>query len=168
MKLLHKIEKIIFNIELVAVILLLLSLSVFSFCQVILRNFFDYSVLWMAVYNSVALLVLTLLGATIATASFERSHINIDLVQGFLKFPYNKYVSAFITLIAAAACLTFVFFSWHFVQVTMQVGKDVTGIDTPEWVVAMVFPVCFASMSFKFFVSFLTDLQEIRRKEKES
>lgn len=168
MKILYKIERIIFNIELTAVVILLLTLSLFSFCQVILRNFFNYSVIWMAVYNCVALLVLTLLGATIATASFERSHININFAQGFLKYPYNKYLNAFITFVASASCLVFVFYSWHFVEVTREVGKLVAGINMPEWVVALVFPVCFFSMSFKFFVCFLTDLQDIRHKPKQS
>jgi TRAP-type C4-dicarboxylate transport system permease small subunit len=166
MKLLYKIERIIYNIELTAIVFLLLTLSIFAFTQVILRNFFDYSIIWMAVYNSMALLALALLGASIATSSFERSHINIDLVQGFLKSPYNKYLNAFLTFMAGSACLLFVTFSWHYVMVTREVGKIESAIYTPEWVITLVFPVCLLSMSFKFFVCFLTDLNDIRKGQK--
>jgi C4-dicarboxylate transporter, DctQ subunit len=165
MKLLYRIERIIYNIELTAIVILLLSLSIFAFIQVILRNFFDYSIIWMTVYNSMALLLLALLGASLATTSFERSHINIDLLQGFLKFPYNRYMNAFLTLVASLACLLFSSFSVHYVLVTKSVGKIEAAINTPEWVIALAFPVCLLSMSYKFFMCFLTDLIAIKTKE---
>lgn len=167
MKILYKIERVIYNIELTAIVLLLLSLSVFAFSQVVLRNFFSYSIIWMAVYNNMALLVLAMLGASIATTSFERSHINIDLFQGLLKFPYNKYLNAFLTFMAGIACLMFFFFAAHYVDVAQNVGKIEQAIHTPEWVVALIFPVCFLSMSYKFFVCFLTDVHDIRAKQKQ-
>ncbi|MFZ5562554.1 MAG: TRAP transporter small permease [Thermodesulfobacteriota bacterium] len=166
MKVFYRIERIIYNIELTAIVLLLLSLSVFAFCQVILRNFFDYSIIWMAVYNNMALLVLAMLGASIATSSFERSHINVDLFQGLLKFPYNKYLNAVLTFVAGIACLMFFFFAAHYVAVARNVGKVEQAIHTPEWVVALIFPVCFLSMSYKFFLCFLTDVNDIRTKQK--
>lgn len=164
MKILYKIERAIYNIELTAVVLLLLSLSVFAFIQVVLRNFFDYSIIWMAVYNSMALLALALLGASIATSSFERSHINIDLLQGVLKPPYNTYLNAVLTFSAGSACLLFVVFSSHYVMVTREVGKIEEAIHTPEWVITLIFPVCLLSMAFKFFVCFLTDVNDIRKR----
>ena len=167
MKVLYKIEKIIYNIELTAIVILLLSLSVFAFSQVILRNFFSFSIIWMAVYNNMALLVLAMLGASIATSSFERSHINIDLFQGILKFPYNRYLNAVLTFIASMACLMFFSFALHYVLVTRSVGKIEQAIHTPEWVITLIFPVCFLSMSYKFFVCFLTDLIEIKEKQKQ-
>ncbi|MEW6076350.1 MAG: TRAP transporter small permease subunit [Thermodesulfobacteriota bacterium] len=163
MKILYKIERIIYNVELTAIVLLLLSLSIFAFIQVVLRNFFDYSIIWMAVYNSMALLALALLGASIATSSFERSHINIDLLQGILKPPYNRYLSMFLMLVAALACLLFMKFSWDYVLVTREVGKIESAIHTPEWVITLMFPVCFLSMAFKFFVCFLTEINDIRK-----
>ncbi len=164
MKILHKIERIIYNIELTAIVILLMSLIVFAFIQVIMRNFFDSSSLWMATYNNVALLLLALLGASVATSSFERSHINIDLFQGILKFPYNIWLSSLLSLIAGVACLSFFFFSGHYMMVAKGVGKMVRDINTPEWVIVLIFPVCFLSMSYKFFICFLNDLNEIKRK----
>ena len=167
MKVLYKIEKIIYNIELTAIVILLLSLSVFAFSQVVLRNFFSFSIIWMAVFNNMALLVLAMLGASIATSSFERSHINIDLFQGILKFPYNRYLNAVLTLIASMACLMFFSFAVHYVLVTRSVGKIEQAIHTPEWVITLIFPVCFLSMSYKFFVCFLTDLIEIKKQKQQ-
>lgn len=167
MKVLYKIERVIYNIELTAIVVLLLSLSIFAFSQVVLRNFFSFSIIWMAVYNNMALLVLAMLGASIATSSFERSHINIDLFQGILKFPYNKYLNAVLTFIASLACLMFFSFAVHYVLVTKSVGKIEQAIHTPEWVITLIFPVCFLSMAYKFFVCFLTDLIEIKEKQKQ-
>lgn len=164
MKILYKIEKIIYNVELTAIVILLLSLSVFAFSQVIMRNFFSYSIIWMATYNNIALLVLAMLGASIATSSFERSHINIDLFQGILPFPYNKYLNAVLTLIACAACVLFVFLAAHYVEVTKHVGKIEEAVHTPEWVITLIFPVCFCSMAYKFFMCFLKDLRDIKEK----
>ena len=123
MKILYKIERYIYKIELSFIVLLLLSLSVFAFCQVILRNIFSYSIIWMAVFNNMALLILAMLGASLATCSFERRHINIDLFQGILKPPYNKYLSVGINFAAGAACLMFFFFAAHYVVVSKSVGK---------------------------------------------
>jgi TRAP-type C4-dicarboxylate transport system permease small subunit len=166
MKILYRIERIIYNIELTAIVLLLLSLSVFAFSQVVMRNFFSFSIIWMAVYNNMALLVLAMLGASIATSSFERSHINIDLFQGILKFPYNKYLNAGLTLIASLACLMFFSFALHYVLVAKNVGKIEHAIHTPEWVIALIFPVCLLSMSYKFFMCFLTDVIDIKTNQK--
>ena len=162
METLYKIERILFKIELSLIVILLLFLSVFAFSQVILRNVFSSSIIWMAVYNNMALLMLAMLGASIATSSFERSHINIDLFQGILKFPYNRYLSASLSLVAAGACLICFLFAADYVLVSKAVGKVEHAIHTPEWVLAMIFPLCFLSMSFKFFVCFLRDLSEIR------
>ena len=167
MKTLYKIEKIIYNIELTTIVILLLSLSLFAFSQVVLRNIFSYSIIWMAVYNNMALLILAMLGASIATTSFERSHINIDLFQGILKFPYNKYLNAALTFIASMACLMYFSFALHYVFVTKSVGKIEQAIHTPEWVITLIFPICFLSMAYKFFVCFLADLVEIKEKKKQ-
>jgi TRAP-type C4-dicarboxylate transport system permease small subunit len=167
MKILYKIERFLYNIELTAIVLLLLALSVFAFSQVVLRNLFSYSIIWMAVFNNMALLVLAMLGASVATCSFERRHINIDLFQGILKPPYNKYLSVFINLTASTACLLFFFFAAHYVFVSKTVGKVEGPIYTPEWVIALIFPVCLLSMSYKFFLGFLTDVIEIRTQKKQ-
>ncbi len=164
MKLLLKIEKIIYNIELAIIVILLLSLSVSAFAQVIMRNIFSHSVMWITAYDSVNMLVLALFGASIATSTFERSHINIDLLQGYLPFPYNKYVSAALTLIASAACVWFIFISSHYVKITYNVGKIEEALHTPEWVFVLAFPVCFCSMAFKFFLCFIKDIIDIREK----
>ena len=162
METLYKIERMLYKMELALIVILLLFLSMFAFSQVILRNVFSHSIIWMAVYNNMALLMLAMLGASIATSSFERSHINIDLFQGILKFPYNKYLSAFLSLVAAGACLVCFLFASDYVLVAKGVGKIEHAIHTPEWVLAMIFPLCFLSMSFKFFVCFLRDVTEIR------
>ncbi len=164
MKILYKLEKIIYNIELTAIVGLLLSLSVFAFAQVILRNIFSLSIIWMATYNNIVLLLLAMLGASIATTSFERSHINIDLFQGILPFPYNKYLSALLTLIASLACLLFFLTAVHYVSVTKEVGKIEQAIHVPEWVVTLIFPICFLSMTYKFLLCFIKDLSQIKEK----
>ena len=167
MKFLHMIERIIFKIELTAIVVLLLSLVVFAFTQTIMRNFFDYSSIWMATYNNVALLLLALLGASVATSSFERSHINIDLFQGVLKAPYNMWLSSFLNLAASGACLFFFFLSRDYMFTSKNIGKMIDYIHTPEWVIFLIFPVCFLSMSYKFLICFLDDLIELKsRKEK--
>ncbi|MDY6823451.1 MAG: TRAP transporter small permease subunit [Thermodesulfobacteriota bacterium] len=164
MRILYKIERIIYNVELTAIVTLLLALSVFAFGQVVMRNMFSYSIIWMATFNNIALLVLAMLGASIATSSFERSHINIDLFQGILPFPYNKYLNALLTLIASAACVLFVYLAMHYVMVTKHVGKIEEAVHLPEWVITMIFPVCFCSMAYKFFICFLRDLVDIKDK----
>lgn len=162
MKIFYKIERLIYNIELTAIVILLLSLSIFAFIQVVMRNVFSYSIIWMVTYNNIVLLVLAMLGASIATSSFERSHINIDLFQGILPFPYNKYLNAILTLIAGSACVLFVFLAAHYVAVTRHVGKIEEVIHTPEWVITLIFPVCFGSMAYKFFICFVKDIRDIR------
>ena len=105
MNLLRKIEGYIVKIESFLVILLLLMLCLLAFSQVILRNLFSFSFIWADVIARMAVLWVAILGASIATS--ERGHIHIDLLSRVIPSPYNKYLDALLSLVAAGACFSF-------------------------------------------------------------
>lgn len=157
MNLLRKIEGYIVKIESFLVILLLLMLCLLAFSQVILRNLFSFSFIWADVLVRMAVLWVAILGASIATS--ERGHIHIDLLSRVIPSPYNRYLDALLSLIAAGACFCFFLVALKFVSVEKEVGSVIHMLGgAPGWLFTLIFPAGFILMSFKFFLCFLTEL----------
>ena len=157
MNLLRKLEGYIVKIESFLVILLLLLLCLLAFFQVVLRNVFSFSFVWADIVVRMAVLWVAILGASIATS--ERGHIHIDLLSRVVPSPYNRYLDAFLSLVAAGACFCFFLVAMKFVSVEKEVGAVIHMLrGAPEWLFTLIFPAGFILMSFKFFLCFLADL----------
>lgn len=162
MNLLRKIEGYIVRIESFLVILLLLMLCLLAFSQVILRNLFSFSLIWADIIVRMAVLWVAILGASIATS--ERGHIHIDLLSRVVPSPYNKYLDALLSLVAAGACFCFFLVALKFVSVEKEVGAVIHMLGgAPEWLFTLIFPAGFILMTFKFLLCFFTDLGDKKR-----
>ncbi len=157
MNLLRKLEGYIVKIESFLVILLLLTLCLLAFLQVVLRNLFSFSFIWADILVRMSVLWVAILGASIATS--ERGHIHIDLLSRVIPSPYNKYLNALLSLVATGACLSFFLVSLKFVSVEKEVGSVIHMLwGAPEWVFALIFRAGFLLMTFKFLLRFLAEL----------
>ena len=156
MEFLKKIEGFILKIEYVSVVLVLLTMCLLAFTQVVLRNLFSFSFIWADVVVRMGVLWVAILGASIATS--ERGHIHIDLFSKILSKPYDKYLEALLHLTAAAVCFVFFLVAMEFLSVEKEVGSVVDALHTPEWVFTLIFPIGFILMAFKFLICFLADL----------
>lgn len=161
MKFLGKIEGIILKIEYLSVIFLLLLMCFLAFTQVILRNLFSFSFIWADIVVRMGVLWVAILGASIATS--ERGHIHIDIFSKVLSKPYDKYLDAFLSLVAAVVCFFFFLVALKFVSVEKEVGSIIDVLYTPEWVFTLIFPIGFILMTFKFLLCFLVDLNNTRK-----
>ena len=157
MRILKKIEEIILKIEYFFVIVLLLTLCFLAFTQVVLRNAFSYSFVWADIVVRMLVLWVAIFGASIATS--ERGHVHIDLLTRMLPPPYNRYLDAFLSLVAASLCFLFLQASLKFVSVEKGVGSVNHLLwGAPEWIFATIFPIGFTLIMFKFLLCFLTDI----------
>lgn len=157
-RVLEPVEEVLIKIEYVLIVIMLLVMCFLAFGQVILRNFFSYSLVWADVVVRMGVLWVAILGACIASARWERGHIHIDLFSKILPHPFSEYLDAALSLAACIACFIFFYISTDFVMVEKKVGSIVHILNTPEWYFTLIFPIGFLLMSFKFFLCFLEDL----------
>jgi len=158
MKLLNNLQAFIIKIECVSVILLLLTMSILAFGQIIMRNLFNFSFIWADVVVRMSVLWVAILGASLATS--EKSHIRIDFgVKPFPK-PYDSYLDAFISLLAITVCVFFSMVALQFVSLEIDSKSVVDSLNAPEWVFTTIFPIGFIVMTLKFLIIFLGHIHD--------
>ena len=158
MKFLKKIQAFIIQIECLSVILLLLLMIILAFSQVILRNLFNFSFIWVDVVVRMSVLWVAILGASIATS--ERAHIHINFGTKPLPKPYDSYLEAFLTLLTTTVCFFFSLVALEFVSVEIASESVVDALNTPEWVFTTIFPIGFIVMTLKFLLLFLGHMKD--------
>ena len=149
MQIINSIDRILARIESVTLVIVLTSMIVMSFLQVILRNFFDYSILWADIFSRHMILWVGFIGASLAT--YENKHINIDVLSRFLSPKVKqfskiitKFFSAFISILLAKA-------SYVFITDERAAGSTLFwGI--PVWVFMIIILIGFVIMSFRFVI----------------
>lgn len=118
-----------------------------AFVQVILRNFFDYSILWADIFSRHLILWVGFIGASLAT--YENKHINIDVLSRFLS-PKKKQLSTIFTrLFSAIICILLAKASYVFIADERAAGSTLFwGI--PVWIFMSIIFIGFVVISFRF------------------
>lgn len=127
--------------------LLLFAVIVLGGSQIVLRNYFSYSLFWADELIRLAVLWLAVLGAMVA--SKEGRHLAIGIVPRY--FPEAWHRPARVIAMAFATIVTG-FLSWHaarFVADTRSFGDTVLG-GLPAWPFQLILPAGFALMALRF------------------
>ena len=129
---------------LVSMVALLLILS---FGQILCRNLFEITFLWVEPLARHLVMWTGFLGALVATR--EGKHIRIDVLLRFLPGPRRGWAELVGELVAAALCGVL---SWVAVDfVTDERCYGGTGpLDLPTWVLQLIFPLCFGLMTCRY------------------
>lgn len=132
-------------------VVLLVSMILLSFLQIILRNFFETGLIWIDPLVRQILLWLTLAGAMVATR--EKNHITVDLISRFLPPGRIKSATGFIChLFAAIVCTLLTYSTYHVFNMEFddpRGGYIITGL--PLWSSLLTMPVAFSVMTVRFF-----------------
>lgn len=128
---------------------ILVGMVLLAGTQILLRNFFDYSLFWGDEMLRLMVLWLTVAGGL--AASRVGRHISLEVLDRFLPARLQLATQIIIDLFTAAVCALF---SWHsalFVISSYQFGDTLMN-NTPAWMLQVVLPVGFGLMAYRHLV----------------
>jgi len=168
MQFLRKVSDLIEKLESFLIFILVTSMVVLSFLQIILRNFFSLSLFWADDFTRHAVLWVGLLAASVATA--HAKHINIDVISRFFKGKSKRTLNAIKYLISAVISAFLVYASLKFLVYEMEGGEKSLTLKVPVWYLEALFPVAFSITAFRFVILALEEItgkrEIIEEKEK--
>lgn len=139
--------RIIWQIEDIILWVLLLALILTGVLQIVLRNWLDFGILWYEPLVRVLVLWLALAGAMVA--SRYDKHIQIDLLDQFLKPHQQKIVNKIIYLIGSVISLFVAYISIKFVIAEYKYGEIAFSI-VPSWLTESIIPFAFFIIGIRF------------------
>jgi C4-dicarboxylate transporter DctQ subunit len=146
-RLIRQIESILGKIETLSVTVLLSLMIIFSFSQVLLRNFLNDGILWADIFIRQLVLWVGFLGASLAVR--ESKHISIDFLPNILPQSWGKYIQFIVNLTTGIISAFLAWAAWRFVQFEME-GQAILFLDIPVWVFQVILPYSFMVISARF------------------
>jgi TRAP-type C4-dicarboxylate transport system permease small subunit len=147
MKVLKSIDNWLGRLELGIVIILLGTMIVFAFLQVVLRNIFLTGIEWVEIFLRHTVLWLGFLGGALATGN--QRHIKIDAVSHFFSKRSQAILHFITNLFAASVCVLLTKASMRFVESEIEM-KSIVFDGIPAWYVEIIIPAGFALHSIHF------------------
>ena len=140
----------------VLILLMMIGLAVY---QIVLRNVFSSSLVWVEPLVQNAVLWIGLLGAM--SASRRDEHIRIDLINTWLKPSARRWLAMVVDLFTCAVCAVVAWYSMLFLFEEMgQGGNAFPGV--PSWILQAMIPVGFSVISVRYLIMFFLDLLHMR------
>ena len=146
------------------IVAVLLFMVLFAVAQIVLRNFFGYSVVWVEPLLQNAVLWIGLLGAMIASRNDE--HIRIDVASTLLPKKYHPFLTSFVDLVTAFICLGVAWYSVGFVIEEFRYAGPAFA-QVPSWLLQAIIPLGFSVMALRYSTLFVLGLLGRRPKMQE-
>jgi C4-dicarboxylate transporter, DctQ subunit len=147
MKILKTIDLVLNKIEGAVLILMLSTMVLVAFGQVMLRNVFHTGILGTDILLRHLVLWIGFLGAAIATS--EERHINIDALRRFLPSRIRSVVDVLTDLFAAVVCFFLMKAARVFVESEMADNRMVFQ-NIPSWYAQSIIPIGFGLLVVHF------------------
>lgn len=147
MRLLHRLDLLISKVEGAILITFLSAMVLMSFLQVVLRNFFDWGIVWGDVLLRYLVFFIGLLAASLATR--DEKHINIDVLAKILPPKLRALAGILTNLFAAAVTYFLMQASVEFVNEGIN-PSDIMFLGLPVRYAGYMIITCFALMMFRF------------------
>lgn len=164
MKVLRAINNMIAKVEFGFVILILTSMVLLAFTQIILRNFFSTSISWADILLRHLVLWIGFIGASLATK--EQRHINIDVLSRIIPEKASEYIHVVTNLFAAIICFFLTRAAVRFVIMEQEMGSTIfAGI--PIWIAESIIAAGFGLMTFRFALQAIENIAHLMAKEGE-
>ena len=136
----------------VTILLLMILLAVL---QIVLRNFFGVSFVWVEPTLQNAVLWIGLLGAMIASRRDE--HIRIDIASRFLSPAAHRWLAVAVDAFTAGICGLVAWTSMAFLRTEIEY-PSIAFAAVPSWALQMIIPVGFSVMAVRYAVLTVLDL----------
>ncbi len=158
MKIIRGIDSFLGTIAATLLVLLLAVMVMMGFTQVVLRNVFSTSILWVDVLLRHVVLWVAFLGAIVATG--EKRHITIDALTKVLP-DKGKKIAAIVTGIASIiVCYYLTDASYRFLIDEIEFGGTLI-LDIQRWIFQIIIPLGFGLMMVRFAVRLLGDIVDL-------
>jgi C4-dicarboxylate transporter DctQ subunit len=158
MKWLETINRSIEKVETILLVIILSTMVLLAFLQVVLRNLFDQGILWADIFLRHLVLWVGFIGASLATR--EEKHINIDLFTRFLSTKGKNIIQVVTNLFAFIICILMAEAGWTFVQDEKAMGTILFN-NVSAWYFQLIIPIGFFLMAFRFFIKSLHNVRKI-------
>lgn len=158
----ESIDETVGRIEQILLGILLGTMILVPFIQIVLRNTLSTGLTWGDGLVRNLVLWAGFIGA--AVAAREGKHISIDIVSRWIS-PKNKVGIEIITnSFSLSICALLTFAALKFVKNEIQM-KSVLFLDVPSWTSEIILPLTFGVMTSRFFLRFLRGILTIHRQE---
>ncbi len=127
-------------------IVILLSMILLAGAQIVLRNFFDFSLFWGDEMLRLMVLWLTVAGGL--AASRLDKHISVEVLDRFLPYKLQMPVQIILDLFTASVCALISWQSARFVMSSYEYGDTLMN-NFPAWIAQIILPVGFALMAWR-------------------
>jgi TRAP-type C4-dicarboxylate transport system permease small subunit len=141
------------------IVAVLLFMVLMAVLQIVLRNFFGTSLVWIEPFLQNAVLWIGLLGAMIASRRDE--HIRIDIASQYLPQRFQRWLAVLVDLFTVGVCVLVAWHSVFFVYDEMQYGTAGFA-QIPSWVLQAIIPIGFTLIAGRYAVLLVLDLLDRR------
>lgn len=135
--------------------LLLGSMIILAFSQILLRNFLDSGIAWADPLLRLLVLWVGMFGAMLAT--HDDKHIRIDLITRFIPQQHRRLSGLITALASSVVCALLAYHSARFVYFEWQDGTEAF-IGVPAWLAESILPFGFGVMTIRFAILALQTL----------
>ncbi len=145
----HILVKSVHRVEDILVVVLLSSMIALASTQILLRNLFDFGLVWADPLLRIMVLWLGMIGATVA--SRDNRHIRIDLISRFFSKTTHLLIQTFIGLFTTWICLLVAWYGATWVM--LDYNDNMAGIiGIPAWLLEIIVPFTFALIGIRYFL----------------
>ena len=162
-KILQSVDSGLAYVETGLIILILGSMVLLSFLQVLMRNFFDTGILWGDIFLRHLVLWVGFIGASLATR--EEKHINIDLLTRLIPKKIVPFAKIVIDVTSVIICLVLVKAGWEFVSMEIEANTTLFQ-NVPSWYFEIIIPVGFALIALRFVFKIIEQIISMSSKKK--
>ncbi len=151
----ERIDAVIEQLERILLVILLSSMILIAFLQIILRDVFSTGLTWGEPLVRNLVLWVGFIGATLATR--EGRHINIDLLPKWLPSQGKNFVTLMTHLFSFSVCGLLTYAALKFIKNEAEMGH-ITFLNIPAWIPGMILPITFGLITFRFGLRSLSSL----------
>lgn len=146
-------------------VVILGSMILLAAAQIVMRNVFDFGFIWSDELLRMLVLWVALAGAL--AASRNDKHINVAVLDRFLKGKAKAVVKIIVHGFTAAICGVVAWHSAKFVQTSREFGDVLMG-GVPAWIPQLILPVGFGLICYRYFFFVGKGVANFARGETES
>lgn len=136
-----------YRVETTLLCALLLGIVALATLQIVLRNFFSYSLFWADELIRLAVLWLAMVGGV--AASRDGRHLAIGIVERYFPRPWHRPAAITAALFASLVAALLAWQGYRFVADSYAYGDTVFD-GWPAWTFQSIIPAGFAIMSYRF------------------
>ncbi len=139
--------KTVHRLEDLLLIGLLSAMIILASTQIVLRNLFDFGLVWADPLIRIMVLWLGLTGATVA--SRNNKHIRIDLLSRYFSKKINLIIQALVSLFSTWVCIVIAWHGAHWIR--LEYTDEMPGFaGIPAWILEIIIPLSFALIGIRY------------------